>query len=81
MAKALTSRPGVKKRKQFSLGPRASASQFLLVLLPNNLSLSRKNILELSSLLVRRTLAENICLSYLKFNFSRASGQVICLPL
>ena len=40
-----------------------------------------KNILALSFLLVRRTLGENICLSWLKFNLSRAPGQVIFLPL
>ena len=32
-------------------------------------------------LLGRRTLDENICLSWLKFNLSRAPGQVIFLPL
>ena len=69
-----------KKIKKFSLVPRASTSKFLLVLLPNNLSMSRKNILALSFLLVRRTLGENICLSCLKFNLSRAPGQVIFLP-
>ena len=36
------------KKKKISLVPRASLSKFLLVLLPNNLSLSRKNILALS---------------------------------
>ena len=46
---------GVKKSKNFHLSPRASASKFLLVLLPNKLSLLRKNILALSFLLVRRT--------------------------
>ena len=72
---------GVKKIFKFSLVPRASTSKFLLVLLPNNLSLSRKNQLALNFLLVRRTLGEKICLSCLKFNLSRAPGQVIFLPL
>ena len=70
-----------KKILKFSLVPRASTSKFLLVLLPNNLSLSRKNRLSVNFLLVHRTLGENICLSCLKFNLSRAPGQVIFLPL
>ena len=56
---------GVKKSKIFHLSPGQMHQRFLLVLLPNNLSLSRKNILALSFLLVRRTLGENICLSCL----------------
>ena len=71
----------VKKIFKFSLVPRASTSKFLLVLLPNNLSLSRKNKLALNFLLARRTLGEKICLSCLKFNLSQASVQVIFLPL
>ena len=39
------------------------------------------NKLALNFLLARRTLGENICLSCLKFNLSRAPGQVIFLPL
>ena len=39
------------------------------------------NKLALNFLLVRRTLGENICLSCLKYNLSRAPGQVIFLPL
>ena len=71
---------GKKNLKIFTC-PWTSTSKILLVLLPNNLSLSRKNILALSFLLVRRTLGEHICLSCLKFNLSRAPGQVIFLPL
>ena len=66
-----------KKILKFSLVPRASTSKFLLVLLPNNLSMSRKNKLALNFLLARRTLGEKICLSCLKFYLSRAPGQVI----
>ena len=62
-----------KKILKFSLVPRASTSK--LVLLPNNLSLSRKNKLTLNFLLARWTLGEKICLSCLKFNLSRAPGQ------
>ena len=76
----ITPKSGVKKSKNFHLSPRASTSKFLLVLLPNNLSLSRKNILALNFLLVRRTLGENICLSCLKFNLSWAPGQVFFYP-
>ena len=67
----------IKKSKKISLVPRASTSKILLVLLPIKLSLSRKNKLALNFLLVRRTLGENMCLSCLKFNLSRAPGQVI----
>ena len=70
-----------KKIQKFPLVPRASTSKFLLVLLPNNLSLSRENRISVNFLLVHRTLGENICLSCLKFNLSRAPGQVIFLPL
>ena len=70
-----------KKILKFPLVPLASTSKFLLVLLPNNLSLSRKNKLALNFLLARPTLGEKICLSCLKFNLSRAPGQVIFLPL
>ena len=72
---------GVKKSKKFSHVPRASTSKVLLVLLPNDLSLSRKDRLSVNFLLVHRTLGENICLSCLKFNLSQAPGQVIFLPL
>ena len=80
----VTNKSRGKKILKFSLvplPPRASSSKFLLVLLPNNLSLSRKNKLALNFLLARRTMGEKICLSYLKFNLSRAPGQVIFLPL
>ena len=72
---------GVKKSKNFHLSPGqvGPTSKFLLVLLPNNLSLSRKNKLSVNFL--RRTLGKNICLSCLKFSLSRAPGQVIFLPL
>ena len=39
------------------------------------------NKLALNFLLVCRTLGKNICLSCLKFNLSRAPGQVVFLPL
>ena len=58
-----------------------STPKFLLVLLPNNAGHSRKYNLALHFLLVRRTLDENICLSWLKFYLSRAPGQVTFLPL
>ena len=72
---------GVKKSKNFHLSPGHVHQNFYLSCYQITCPCQGNIILALNFLLVRRTLGENICLSCLKFNLSRAPGQVIFLPL
>ena len=72
---------GVKKSKNIHLSHGQVHQNFNLSCYQITCPCQGKDKQALNFLLVRRTLGENICLSCLKFNLSRASGQVIFLPL
>ena len=72
---------GVKKSKNFHLSPGQVHQNIYLSCYQITCPCQGEIKLSVKFLLVRRTLGENICLSCLKFNLSRAPGQVIFLPL
>ena len=72
---------GVKKSKNIHLSPGQVHQNFYLFCYQITCPCQGKDKQALNFLLVRWTLGENICLSCLKFNLSRAPGQVIFLPL
>ena len=73
---------GVKKKfKNIHLSPGQVHQNFYLSCYQITCLCQGKDKQALNFLLLRRTLGENICLSCLKFNLSRAPGQVIFLPL
>ena len=74
-------RAGVKKSKNIHLSPGQVHQNFYLSCYQITCPCQGKDKQALNFLLVRRTLGENICLSCLKFNLSRAPGQVNFLPL
>ena len=69
-----------KKSKNVHLSPGQVHENFYLSCYQITCPCQGKDKQALNFLLVRRTLGENICLSCLKFNLSRAPGQVIFYP-